>query len=339
MTSMLDRVRRFVRTGESRLLVVLAILVAALAFGTDEFWTVGNFFELLENYSFMGILALGLVVVLISGGIDISFTAIATVAQYLMAMHLLRQGGNWVTVFAIAGGIGLLLGAVNALLVHYTRVPAIIITIATLNVFHGTLIYLTRGKWLYGFPGWFSKGVDLFSFTSGDGMTYSVNLPIVTLIVVLAVTWFILNRTTVGRKIYALGGNPDAAERLGYNILGLHLFTYCYMGLLAGIAAAVQAQIVLTVAPNAIVGRELEVLAAVVLGGASLTGGQGTVLGTVLGVALIGTLSNGLILLGVSSYWHQVLLGVVILVSVSLTAWNAKQQERKRGTHEHEEAA
>jgi len=140
------------------------------------------------------------------------------------------------------------------------------------------------------------------------------------LVIVFAMTWFLLNRTNIGRQIYAMGGNPDASQRLGFNLFRLHLIVYGYMGFVAGIASLVQAQLAQSVAPTVLVGKELDVLAAVVLGGASLLGGVGTVLGTVLGLALLAIMQNGLVLLGVSSYWSQFFVGLVILVSVSATA-------------------
>jgi simple sugar transport system permease protein len=281
------------------------------------------------SYSFLGVMAVGLMVVLISGGIDISFTATATVAQYVMATILIRHGGGWWLAFLLPMAIGITLGAVNALLVYSLRVHSIIITIATLNIFYGLLIFLTGGKWIYNFPDWFARGLSLFAFTSSSGKTYSFSLSIMVLVAAVAITGFILNKTAMGRQIYAMGGNPEAAKRMGFNLLRLHLFVYCYMGLLAGTAGLVQAQLVQTVAPNSIVGRELEVVAAVVLGGASLAGGAGTLLGTVLGVALIAIMSNGLTLMGVSSYWHQVVIGLIILASVSITAFNRKREERR----------
>ena len=268
-------------------------------------------------------------VVLISGGIDISFTATATVAQYIMASFIIQHGGGWWVAFLIPITIGIMLGAVNAVLVYNLRVHSIIITIATLNVFYGVLIFVTRGKWIYNFPDWFAEGYSLLDFTAADGTDYSFSLSIIVLLAVFAVTGFLLNRTSVGRQIYAMGGNMDAAKRMGFNLLKLHFFVYCYMGFLAGIAGLVQAQLVQTVAPNSIVGRELEVVAAVVLGGASLAGGAGTLLGTILGVTLIAIMQNGLTLLGVSSYWHKVVIGMIILISVGITAYNRKLEERR----------
>jgi simple sugar transport system permease protein len=326
---MKDKPSPFLRRSEFYLFLVIAGLAVILTFATEDFFTLENLFDVLVSYSFLGIMAVGLLVVLISGGIDISFTATATVAQYVMATFIIKHGGGWLLAFLIPIAIGMTLGAVNAVLVHRLRVHSIIITIATLNVFYGVLIFVTRGKWIYSFPDWFAGGFTLFELTTSDGMIYSLSLPILVLLAVVAMTGFLLNRTSVGRRIYAMGGNMDAARRMGFPLLRLHLFVYCYMGLLAGTAGVVQAQIVQTVAPNSIVGRELEVVAAVVLGGASLAGGAGTLLGTVLGVALIAVMQNGLTLLGVSSYWHKVVIGLVILVSVSITAYNRKIQERR----------
>jgi len=320
---------KFLKSTEFYLLMVIVGLSAILAVATEDFFTLENLFDVLVSYSFLGIMAVGLLVVLISGGIDISFTATATVAQYIMAIFIIRHGGGWWVTFLIPIAIGITLGALNAVLVYNLRVHSIIITIATLNVFYGVLIFVTKGKWIYSFPDWFANGFSLFDFSEADGTLYSLSLPIIVFLAVLAITALLLNRTSVGRQIYAMGGNMDAARRMGFNLFRIHLFVYSYMGMLAGTASVVQAQLVQTVAPNAIVGRELDVVAAVVLGGASLAGGAGTLLGTVLGVTLIAVMQNGLTLMGVSSYWHKVVIGLVILVSVSITAYNRKLEERR----------
>ncbi len=320
---------RFLKSTEFYLFLVIAGLGAVLTVVTEDFFSLENLFDVLVSYSFLGIMAVGLMVVLISGGIDISFTATATVAQYIMASFIIQHGGGWWVAFLIPIIIGIMLGAVNAVLVYNLRVHSIIITIATLNVFYGVLIFVTRGKWIYNFPDWFAEGYSLFDFTAADGTDYSFSLSIIVLLAVFAVTGFLLYRTSIGRQIYAMGGNMDAAKRMGFNLLKLHFFVYCYMGFLAGIAGLIQAQLVQTVAPNSIVGRELEVVAAVVLGGASLAGGAGTLLGTILGVTLIAIMQNGLTLLGVSSYWHKVVIGMIILISVSITAYNRKLEERR----------
>ncbi|MEC5343288.1 ABC transporter permease [Brenneria populi] len=309
-------------------LLVLALAIG-LSLGTDEFLTLGNLTDVATSYAILGILACGLFVVLIAGGIDISFPAITSIAQYVMASWIIQHGGSFPLAFAMSIGVGLLLGLVNGLLVYWLKVPAIIITIATLNLFYGLLVYVTNGTWLYGFPDWFMDGVNWFSFTASDGYDYGLTLPLLCLLAVIVVTGALMNFTRLGRQIFAMGGNRDAASRLGLNLMRLHFYVYGYMGMLAGIAAVVQAQITQSVAPNALLGFELTVLAAVVLGGTSMTGGRGSLTGTLLGVVLLACLQNGLTLLSVSSYWHTVFSGVIILISISSTAWNEKRKLAK----------
>jgi simple sugar transport system permease protein len=201
------------------------------------------------------------------------------------------------------------------------------VSVATLNIFYGLLIFFTGGKYIYSLPDWFATGIFWFEFDWGKDTSYGVNLQILALAVSFLVTWLLLNRTNIGRQIYAMGGNADAAQRLGFHIFGLNMLVYCYMGVMAGIASLVQAQLAQSVAPTVLVGKELDVVAAVVLGGASLMGGVGTVFGTFLGLALLAILQNGIILLGVSSYWSPFFVGLVILISVSATAWS--QRERR----------
>lgn len=311
---------RFRQSHEFRLLIVILVLVVGLSVTTPSFLTLQNLFDLLTSYAFLGILASGLLVVLISGGIDISFTATASVAQYVAMTAANAYGLDWISVFAIACGVGIVCGAVNAVFIQTLRISSIIVTVATLNIFYGLLIFFTGGKYIYSLADWFAQGIWWFEYVDADQIPYGVNLQMLMLVVCFIVTWLLLNRTNIGRQIYAMGGNPDAAQRLGFNVFRLNLLVYCYMGVMAGVASLVQAQLAQSVAPTVLVGKELDVLAAVVLGGASLTGGVGTVLGTVLGLVLLAIMQNGLVLLGVSSYWSQFFVGLVILISVSSTA-------------------
>jgi len=324
-----SKLRHLISHHEFWLGLLIVLLALGLSLRTSEFLTLGNLTDVATSYAILGILACGLFVVLIAGGIDISFPAMTAIAQYVMASTLLAHGGNFFSAFAIAIGCGLLLGMVNGLLVYLLRVPAIIITIATLNLFYGLLVWITNGTWLYGFPEWFMNGINWLSFTASDGYEYGLTLPLLCLLGVFALTGVLMNFTRFGRQIYAMGGNRESASRLGINLRSLHLAVYGYMGVLAGVAAVVQAQTTQSVAPNSLVGYELTVLAAVVLGGASMSGGRGTLIGTLLGVLLLAFLQNGLTLMAVSSYWHMVFSGVIILVSVSATAWNEKHQLAK----------
>ena len=306
----------------ARIVVVMAIIFSVRSHG---FLTTANLVSLLENYSVMAIMAAGLLVVLISGGIDISFAAVAAVSQYVTATLLGRFGGNWFVAFGLAAAFGALLGVVNALLIYYLRALAVIITISTMTFYFAVLMFVTDGKSIYNLPDWFTADLSPFG----------IPFPVAVAASALLVTALLLSRLSIGRQIYGLGGNPEAAKRMGCNLLGLQCFVYGYSGFMAGIAGLVQAHRVEEVVPNALIGRELDVLAAVVLGGASLLGGIGTVSGTVLGIVLLAILQNGLTLLGVSSYSFGFVTGLIILISVSATAYAAKRQQQRNVRHAH----
>ena len=324
---MRDAVRRFAASHEGRLLGVVVLMVAVLAITTPHFFTLQNLFDLMTSYAFTGILAAGLLVVLISGGIDISFTATASVAQYVAVSAALAWPLGWLGMFVIAIGVGAALGLVNAVLVSTLGISSIIVTIATLNIYYGLLVFLTKGNYIYALPDWFGRGID-WSILTADRQIYAVNLQILLMVVAFAAVWLLLARTSTGRQIYALGGNRDAAQRAGFNVFRLNLLAYGLMGVAAGIASLVQAQLDQSVMPTSLVGKELQVLAAVVLGGASLLGGVGSVPGAILGVALLAVLENGLIIAGVPSYWLDFFAGLVILIAVSGTALELRGQHR-----------
>ncbi|PNH94619.1 ABC transporter permease [Vibrio diazotrophicus] len=319
------------KKNEFLLFLILVCISLFISFMTPEFLTIGNIYDLLNNYAMLTILACGLFIVLISGGIDISFPATTIISQYVMVLAINMFAGNFIVAFMISGSLGLALGLINAILVNKLKVPSIIITISTLNVFYGLLLFLSKGEWLYKYPRWFEEGVTLFKFTAADGYDYGLTLPMIVTIVVVSLTSFIMNKTSIGRQIFAVGGNQEAASRVGFSILKAQLFAYGYLGLLAGVAGVVQSYTILTVAPDSLLGYELTVLAAVVLGGTSIVGGKGSLFGTILGVILIALIQNGLNLLGVSSYWHTVITGGVIITSISTTAWRQKKQGGAHG--------
>jgi simple sugar transport system permease protein len=323
---MREAMRGFARTHEARLLLVVLLLGGFLAVATPSFASLQNLVDLLTSNAFSGMLAAGLLVVLVSGGIDISFTATASVAQYA-AMTVANHGHvGWLGVAAIGAGLGSLFGLFNAVLIGTLRLSSIIVTIATLNLFYGLLMFATRGDEIFALPDWFVNGASWTVYTDAQQAEYAITLPMLGLVFAFALTAILLKRTNIGRQVYALGSNADAAARVGIPVFRLNLLIYGYMGLIAGLASLVQAQNAQSVSPNALVGRELDVLAAVVLGGASLTGGVGSVFGTILGVMLLAFLQNGLLLLGVPSYWSPCFTGAVILVAVSLLAIERRRQ-------------
>jgi len=309
----------FART-EMALAAVIIVAAAVFSLSTPYFLTLSNVVDLVDSYAVTTILAAGVFVVLVSGGIDISFAATASVAQYAAAYVATAYGLPPVPTIALACAVGIGLGAINGLLTHYLRVVSIIITIATTSIYYALLIYFTGGTEIYNLPDWWTERIVLLRHETANGDIVRITLPIVIMGAVVLMTHFLMARLRIGRQIYALGGNPEAASRIGINILGVQVFVYGYLGLLAGIAGLVQAHRVHQAVPTAMVGEELSVLAVAILGGASLVGGVGTMGGVVLGVLLLAMLQNGLNLLGVSSYFFGVVIGLVILVSVSATS-------------------
>lgn len=322
-----DAWRRFGRTHEARLLLVIVAFFLFLSIATKNFFTLQNALDLLTSYAFSGMLAAGLVVVLVAGGLDISFTAVASIAQYLAVTVASQYEVGWLGLFAVAVGVGTLLGLLNAFLVTWLRIASIIVTIAMLNVYYGLLMFFSGGDPINTLPDWYIDGLSWVIGTDAHGNPYILNMQMLGLVLSFVLTWGLLNRTSVGRQLRALGGNPEAAKRVGFNILRLNMVAYGYMGFSAGLACLVQAQVAGSVVPNALVGRELDVLAAVVLGGASLGGGTGTMLGTALGLALLAMLQDGLILLGVSSFWTQCFTGLAFLLAVATISLERRRRK------------
>lgn len=305
---------------EALLIAVLAAMAAGLGLTTSTFLTLSNLFDLLNQSAVNIIFAVGLLVVLIAGGIDISFAVGASVTQYLTALAVARLGGgNWALGFAAAMGFGFLLGALNATIIYRFRIVSIVVTIATFNLFFGGLMFLTGGVSIYDLPDWWMDRVSLLQWQTPSGVA-TLSLPVAVMAVCVAATWFLLRRTTAGRQLYATGDNPEAARRVGIRLGRMHYLAYGWLGMMSGIAGLMQAHYVQEVVPNAMYGRELDVLAAVVLGGARLGGGRGTVLGAILGILLVSVTANGLNLLGISSYAYKMIVGAVILAAITLSS-------------------
>lgn len=307
---------------------VIALCVTALSFATPSFLSLSNFVDLTESYAVQAIMATGLFVVLIAGGIDISFAATASVAQYIAALLSTHYELSPALVILAGLTVGAGLGFVNAALIHYARVNSIIITIATMNIYFALLMYFTDGHSIYNLPNWWSERVTFLQFqTAGDDLT-RITLPIMVMIVSLLTCWVLLNHSKIGRQLYAMGGNAEAARRFGLNISKLKFFAYGFAGFMAAVAGLVQANRVGEAVPNALYGTELSVLSAAVLGGASLLGGVGTVGGITLGILLLAIIQNGLNLLDVSPYCFEIITGVIILASTTLTSLSIKNRTR-----------
>jgi simple sugar transport system permease protein len=311
--------------GSTELWLILVILLMALGLGvaTRTFLTLSNLFDLLNASAVDIIFGVGLLVVLVSGGIDISFAVAASVVQYLTALAVVQLGGgDWALGFFLAGVFGLALGCVNAFLIYQFRIVSIVVTIATFNLFFGLLMFASGGVSLYDLPDWLTTRIVVFGLGTAAGRA-EITLPVVAMAVCVAATWILLRGMNVGRQLYAMGDNPEGARRIGVNIGAMHYLAFGWLGLMAGIGGLMQAHYAQEVVPNALYGRELNVLAAVVLGGARLGGGRGSVLGVMLGVILVAVTQNGLNLLGVSPYAFKMIIGAIILVAITLSSEGA----------------
>ena len=312
--------RNFIRahTVETRLTVVLILMIVGLSLASEQFMTMTNLTSLLNNNAVNLIWAVGLLVVLIAGGIDISFAVAASVVQYV-AVYCFEAlgGGNWIIGFLVCGVLGIGLGMINALLIHGFRIISIVITIATFNAFFGLLMFFTKGRFVYNLPDWWVDRIFIFEHQSSSGNWSELNLAVGVMVACVILTWLLINHTTLGRQLYAFGDNPEGARRAGVNIALMQIVAFGWMGMMAGIAGLMQVNIVKEVVPNALYGRELEVLAAVVLGGARLGGGRGSVLGCILGVMFVAITQNGLNLLGISPFAFQMIIGAAILIAIS----------------------
>ncbi len=316
---------------ETWLVLVTLALCLFLSLATDQFFSLVNVTDLLNTSAVNLIFAMGLVVVLIAGGIDISFAVAASVVQYVTALALMSLGGgNWALGFVFAGLCGIALGAVNAALIHHFRIISIVVTIATFNAFFGLLMFFTRGVSIYNLPDWWSDRIILWEYETANGAWAELTLPVLVMCLCVFATWLLIGHSSTGRQLYAYGDNPEAARRVGINEAAMQYIAFGWLGLMLGIAGLMQVNYAQEVVPNALFGRELDVLAAVVLGGARLGGGRGTVLGCVLGVLLIAITENGLNLLGVSPYAFKMVVGAIILVAITLSNISLETLVRRR---------
>jgi len=225
--------RNFIRDypTEARLIVVLGLICAGLGLGSDQFFSLGNISSLLNNNSVNLIWAVGLLVVLIAGGIDISFAVAASVVQYLGYFVLIWiGGGNWLIGFIVAAVLGIGLGVINAALIHGFKIISIVITIATFNAFFGLLMFFTSGRFLYNLPDWWGNPVILFQHVSAGGDWSQITLPVAVMIGCVVATWALIRHTTTGRQLYAFGDNPEGARRAGVNIASMQFIAFGWMG-------------------------------------------------------------------------------------------------------------
>ena len=325
--------RYFFNRHEWFLVAILAALSVCITYANPNFLTFENITDLMKSVTVLGIFSLGLFMVIVSGGFDISFTAIAQSVQYaVVAMMVYWFEGNIWLALALAIVFGTILGCINGMIIYFFRIPPIMVTIATQSLYYGIMFVVTRGDLIHIIPAYFRdfSYARVIEFQKADGTPYGLTLVTFLWVALGVVMALFLRYTRLGRSVFAVGGNRISAERIGFNLCLTTIFVYTAMGAIAGFASIVDASIAGAVVPNSIVGKELQIVAAVILGGTANTGGKGSVQGTFLGVLVFAILQNSLTLLKLSSYYYKVFTGLVILLSI---VGNAIQMKRQEGKH------
>jgi ribose transport system permease protein len=285
------------------------VLFAVIGSLNHDFLAPMNILNLLRQVSINALIAFGMTFVILTGGIDLSVGAILALSSALMA-GIMLHGCDPILAIIIASLIGALFGAMNGVLVTKGKIAPFIATLATMTIYRGLTMVYTDGNPITGLS-------DSFWFqVFGRGYLFGLPIPAITVIITFVIAAIILNKTPFGRHIYAIGGNEKASIISGVKVNKIKIMVYAINGLLAALAGSIVVSRLNSAQPTAGTSYELDAIAAVVLGGTSLTGGHGKILGTLIGALIIGTLNNGLNILGVSSFYQLIVKGVVILIAV-----------------------
>ena len=329
------------RNNEGVLALTILVVVIVMTLVNPDFFTVSTLFAIVRNSLVETVFALGVLIVIVSGGIDVSFPVIGIFAGYATIV-VVQAGGvdaGILGAFLIALLVGSLLGLVNGGLIARFGLPTLIVTLGTQGVFRGVLLAYIGSKYIAELPGSLAQlsTTDLLVHQQGAA-TARLHVFIVPVVLLCVAVHWLLQRTMFGRGVYALGGDAESARRAGFPVVRLQLTIYTLVGLLAGIAGIMHVTLSRNANPYELAGTELDIIAAVVLGGASILGGRGSVLGTVLGVVLISLIKNSLILMGVPGTWQRTAVGVLLVAGVSIQALGARRKAARRRAVELQEA-
>ena len=287
----------------------LILLIVILTILNPSFLSVNNLLNVLRQVSVSALIAFGMTFVILTGGIDLSVGSTLGSTGAVVAT-LLASGTDPILAMLAAVILGLILGTVNGVIITKGKVAPFIATLATMTIYRGLTLVYTDGRPVSGL----GDSVTFQMF--GKGYFLGIPVPVITMILAFVILYFILHKTTFGRRVYAVGGNEEASKLSGINPDRVKIAVYAITGLLASISALIITSRLNSAQPTAGESYELDAIAAVVLGGTSLTGGKGWIFGTLVGALIIGVLNNGMTLIGVSSFFQQVVKGVVILLAV-----------------------
>ena len=293
---------------EQKSLIALLVLIAVVSTMSPNFFTVNNLFNILQQTSVNAIMAVGMTLVILTSGIDLSVGSLLALTGAVAASIVGIEVNALVAVLALGAAIG----AVTGVIVARGRVQAFIATLVMMLLLRGVTMVYTNGSPINT---GFSDNADLFGWF-GIGRPLGIPTPVWIMAIVFLAAWYMLHHTRLGRYIYALGGNEAATRLSGINVNKVKIIVYALCGMLASLAGIIEVARLSSAQPTAGTGYELDAIAAVVLGGTSLAGGKGRIVGTLIGALILGFLNNGLNLLGVSSYYQMIVKAVVILLAV-----------------------
>lgn len=291
-------------------LIGLLLLCAFLAFATDSFFSVRNFLNILDQITVLGIMAVGMTFVILIGGIDLSVGSVLALSMMVLGYANVEAGLPMSVAIAAALLASAVTGMIAGLMITAFRVPPFIATLAMMSIARGVANMITDGSQIIGFPAWFNMGAII---RHGGFLTTTVAV----MLVVFLVAFLFQRYREGGRALYAVGGNPEVARLAGISVKRVTVLTYTACAALSGLAGVLLAARLDAVQPSSGVAYELDAIAAVVIGGTSLSGGTGGVGGTLVGVLIIGVLRNGLNLLSVSPFLQAVIIGLVIVLAVA----------------------
>lgn len=306
MSNFKTKIKENQNLGTILALIILMVFVSIL---NPTFLQANNLMNLMRQLIINGFIALGMTFVILTGGIDLSVGSTLAVTSAIFA-GLLQNGMNTILAILIALGLGLILGLINGFLITKGKLAPFIVTLATMTIFRGLTLVYTDGRPIAG-----PKDNFAFQFL-GKGQFFGVPFQVILFALAFLILWTILNKTDLGRKIYAVGGNEKASFISGINIDKVKISVYVISSLMAVLSGLVLTSRLNSAQPTAGVAYEMDAIAAVVLGGTSMAGGSGSLTGTLIGILILGVLNNGLNLLGVSSFYQQIVKGIVILIAV-----------------------
>ena len=300
------------------IVLMLAALVVYFSFGSKYFLTGGNIVNVLRQSAVTGISAVGLTYVMLTGGIDLSIGAVIGLTAVTASSCMAKLGLHPILACVLALLIGLLIGFVNGILVNYVEIPALIATLGVMTSVRGLCYILTGGLPVYGFP----ESFDIL----GKGYLWVIPVPVIVMMIVLIVGWYVLNRTRYGRYLYAIGGGREAARLSGINVNRMIVATYMIAGFLSALAGLVELSRLSSGQPAAGDGFEMNVITAVVLGGISVNGGEGKFSGVVVGIFIMSVLANGLVMMNVYEFYQQLIRGLVLIFAVGFDQLSKKKK-------------